>query len=289
MTLAQAQSAAAYRYSEVVETARSYYNSDDADNFYFHVWGGEDIHIGLYETPGESIAAASQRTVERMASRVTGLGPESRVLDVGAGYGGAARHLARTYGCRVTALNLSEKENERDRAMNRVQGLAHLIDVVDGSFESIPAADDAFDLVWSQDAILHSGHRDRVISEIARVLRPAGDLVFTDPMQADDCPTGVLEPVLERIHLDSLGSIAFYRAAAARHGLIEVDVTEMTDNLVTHYTRVREELEHSRGELVGKVSDGYIDRMLAGLGHWIDAGRKGYLRWGILHFRKSGG
>lgn len=36
-------------YSEVVETARDYYNSPDADNFYFHIWGGEDIHVGLYD------------------------------------------------------------------------------------------------------------------------------------------------------------------------------------------------------------------------------------------------
>ena len=31
-----------------VDIARDYYNSDDADHFYFHVWGGEDIHVGLY-------------------------------------------------------------------------------------------------------------------------------------------------------------------------------------------------------------------------------------------------
>ena len=29
------------------QTAATYYNSDDADQFYAHVWGGEDIHIGL--------------------------------------------------------------------------------------------------------------------------------------------------------------------------------------------------------------------------------------------------
>jgi sarcosine/dimethylglycine N-methyltransferase len=273
-------------YSEVVETARSYYNSDDADNFYFHVWGGEDIHIGLYETPGESIAEASRRTVRRMAEQVSGLNEQSHVLDLGAGYGGAARYLAKTYGCRVTALNLSEKENTRHREMNREQGLDRLIEVVDGSFESVPAGDAAFDLAWSQDAILHSGERERVIGEIARVLRPGGELVFTDPMQADDCPPGVLQPVLERIHLDSLGSIAFYREAAARHGLREVDVIELTDNLVRHYARVRDELEHNRASLAGKVTETYIERMLAGLGHWVEAGEKGYLRWGILHFRK---
>jgi sarcosine/dimethylglycine N-methyltransferase len=277
-------------YSPVVETARQYYNSDDADNFYFHVWGGEDIHIGLYSFPGESIATASRRTVQYMADEVVQeLGPHSRVLDVGAGYGGAARYLADTYGCQVTALNLSEKENERNREMNRALSLDQSINVVDGSFESIPAEDASFDLAWSQDAILHSGHRDRVIGEIARVLRPGGELIFTDPMQADDCPEGVLQPVLDRIHLDSLGSIAFYREAAARHGLEEVQIVELTNNLVVHYDSVRDELARVGGDLAAKVSDAYIERMLAGLGHWVDAAEKGYLRWGILHFRKPAG
>ena len=274
-------------YSAVVETARNYYNSEDADNFYFHVWGGEDIHIGIYDTADEAIADASRRTVERMAALVPGLGPDTRVLDMGAGYGGAARWLAGRFGCRITALNLSERENARHREMNREQGLDHLIEVVDGSFETVPSPDARYDLVWSQDAILHSGRREQVIAEVARVLRPGGRFVFTDPMQADDCPLGVLEPVLARIHLDSLGSIATYRAAAARYGLAPIEVIEMTDNLVTHYSRVREDLIQARETLGGKVSDAYIDRMIAGLGHWVDAGTSGYLRWGILHFKKA--
>ncbi|MBK1724251.1 SAM-dependent methyltransferase [Thiocystis violacea] len=273
-------------YSEVVETARTYYNSEDADNFYFHVWGGEDIHIGLYETPGEAIADASRRTVQRMASRVRGLGPDTRVLDLGSGYGGAARYLANTFGCRVTALNLSERENARNREMSRAQGVGHLIAVLEGSFESIPAPDAGFDLVWSQDAILHSGQRDQVISEAARVLRPGGELIFTDPMQADDCPQGVLQPVYDRIHLSSLGSIGFYRQSAKRHGFKEVEVMELTEHLSVHYARVREELEGARSTLSRLVSDAYIERMLGGLGNWIEAGRKGYLSWGILHFQK---
>jgi len=273
-------------YSNVVETARTYYNSEDADNFYFHVWGGEDIHIGLYESTDSPIAESSRRTVERMSTSVQGLGPETRALDLGSGYGGAARYLAKTFGCSVTALNLSERENARNREMSQEQGVGHLIEVVEGSFESVPAPDASFDLVWSQDAILHSGERDQVIREAARVLRPGGTLIFTDPMQADDCPDGVLQPVYDRIHLDSLGSIGFYRAAAARHGLQEVEVIELTPNLIVHYARVQQELERVRSDLDGLVSDAYIDRMLAGLGHWVEAGEKGYLSWGILHFSK---
>lgn len=274
-------------YSDVVQTARAYYNSEDADNFYHRVWGGEDIHIGLYEQPDEAIAEASRRTVKRMAGQIPWLAQDSRVLDVGAGYGGAARYLAGTCGCRVTALNLSEKENERNRSMNRERGLDQLIEVVDGSFEAIPAADASFDLVWSQDAILHSGQRDRVIGEVARVLAPDGEFIFTDPMQADDCPEGVLQPVLDRIHLDSLGSMDFYRQSAARHGLTELDIIDLTANLVTHYSRVREELDSMHDALNDHVSDAYLGRMRTGLGHWIDAGSQGYLRWGILHFRKD--
>ncbi|NKN32203.1 SAM-dependent methyltransferase [Marichromatium bheemlicum] len=273
-------------YSEVVETARNYYNSEDADNFYFHIWGGEDIHIGLYRHADEAIATASRRTIERMAGIAAPITPQTRVLDIGSGFGGAARYLAASFGCTVTCLNLSEKENARNRAMNRDQGLDGRIAVRDGSFESIPLGDASVDLVWSQDAILHSGERDRVVTEVARVLRPGGHFVFTDPMQADDCPSGVLQPVLERIHLSTLGSFAFYRQAAARHGLEEVEIVDLTDQLPVHYARVGAVLEASREQLAGKVSTDYVTRMKTGLEHWVEAGRAGYLSWGIMHFRK---
>lgn len=273
-------------YSEVVKTAQEYYNSDDADNFYFQVWGGEDIHVGLYQTPEENIRDASERTVATMADRLTNLGPETRVIDLGAGYGGAARWMARRFGCHVTCLNLSEAQNERNRNMSAEQGLADHIEVIDGSFESVPSPDSSFEAAWSQDSLLHSGQRALVLDEVDRVLKPGGEFVFTDPMQADDCPEGVLQPVLDRIHLDSLGSFAFYRAQAKRLGWEEVGIEDMTHQLVNHYSRVREELKGRREELASVVSHDYIDRMLTGLGHWVEAGQNGYLAWGIMHFRK---
>lgn len=274
-------------YSQVVKTAQDYYNSDDADNFYYHIWGGQDIHIGNYASDDEPIAAASERTVQFMAAQVEGIGPESRVIDIGAGYGGAARWLAQTRNCHVSCLNLSEAQNTRNRMLTDAEQLGDRIDVIDGSFEEIPFPSQQFDFAWSQDAILHSGQRARVFDEVDRVLKPGGEFIFTDPMQADDCPAGVLQPVLDRIHLETLGSVAFYRRQAQRLGWEEIAVIDLTPQLVMHYTRVRQELADRRPELQGKVSDGYIDRMLQGLGHWIDAGQSGYLAWGILHFRKS--
>ena len=271
-------------YSNAVEIARDYYNSGDADNFYFSVWGGEDIHIGMYESEDEPIFSASRRTVAYLASRLDGLKDGVRVLDIGSGYGGAARYLARTYGCRVTAVNLSEVENKRHRETNQEQGLADLIDVVDGSFENLPSPDASFEVVWSQDAILHSGDRERVLAEVARVLRPGGQFVFTDPMQADDCPQGVLQPILDRIHLKTLGSPQFYLETAAHLELEDLNYEDMTSHLVTHYARVLEETEHQTTRL--KVSENYIERMKKGLGHWIEGGKNGHLAWGVFLFQK---
>lgn len=277
---------AATDYSDVVNIAREYYNSDDADHFYFHIWGGEDIHIGLYQSRNEPIFDASRRTVETLADRLSGVGPESRILDIGAGYGGAARYLAKRFGCRVTALNLSEAENNRNREMNREQGLDESIDVVDGSFEALPFEDESFDVVWSQDAILHSGDRARVLAEAARVLKPGGCFVFTDPMQVHGVDREALQPVLDRIHLDSLGSVPFYRSEAKAVGLEEVDFEDHTPQLAAHYSRVLKETESRTDEIRKHVSDDYLQRMKTGLRHWVDAGENGRLAWGILHFRK---
>jgi sarcosine/dimethylglycine N-methyltransferase len=240
----------------------------------------------LYESPDADIRRASERTVAALAERLERLDGETRVVDLGAGYGGAARWLAQKAGCKVACVNLSEIQNERNRERSVAAGLGNRIEVVDGSFEDIPYGDASFEVAWSQDSLLHSGERERVLREVDRVLVPGGEFIFTDPMQADNCPPGVLDPVLARIHLDSLGSIAFYRGAAARLGWEECGIVDLTHQLVRHYSRVRKELTARRDDLVPEVSPAYIDRMVQGLSHWIAAGERGHLAWGILHFRK---
>ncbi len=272
-------------YSEVVTIAKNYYDSLDADQFYYLVWGGEDIHIGMYAFPGENIAAASVRTVEKMAQL---LAPHAamKILDLGAGYGGSARYLAKNFGCSVTCFNLSTTQNARNREMNRKAGLADQITVIDGNFENLPFADASFSAIWSQDAFLHSGAKEQVFAEIQRVLCPGGVVIFTDPLQDDACPEGVLADVYARIHLQSLGSFAFYQQIAANLGWETVGIHDFSAMLPVHYESVQRQLAQARPRLEEKISAAYIDKMLIGLAHWVKAGQEKHLHWGILHFRK---
>jgi sarcosine/dimethylglycine N-methyltransferase len=274
-------------YDQATKAARDYYNSEDADNFYYEVWGGEDIHVGIYTSDGEPIRDASRRTVDHLADRLGELTANDVVLDIGAGYGGAARRLVERFGCKVICLNLSEAENERNRDMNKEAGVDDRIQVIDGSFEDIPLDDASVDAVWSQDAILHSGNRRKVLEEVNRVLKPGGLFVFTDPMRSDDCPSDVLEPILARIHLPDLGSPGFYRDEAKKLGWKDLGFEQMTDQLANHYTRVLEVTKTEAENLSGRISPEYLERMQAGLKHWIQGGRNGNLAWGIFLFEKA--
>ena len=228
------------------------------------VWSGEHVPIGLYEAMDEPIADASRRTVERMVSKLEPVTHDARVLDLGGGDRGAARVLVSTLHCEVVTLDLSD------------------------GLESIEQPDASFDVVWSRDAIMHSDDRPRVMGEIARVLAPGGQLVFTDPMQSDSCPPHALQPILDRAHLTDLGSPCFYREQASAHGLEEVSFELLTKQLVTHYTRVLHEAERRHDELSTDIAADDLDQIKAGLRYWIDGGAKSHLVWGIFHFRRPG-
>ena len=271
--------------SEAIAIARDYYDSNDADQFYASVWGGEDIHIGIYDTT-EDIRTASRLTVDRMARKLGSLEGKN-VIDLGSGYGGAARVLAREHGARVTCLNLSEVENRRSRRLNEIAGLQDRITVVDGSFDDLPFPSECFDIAWSQDAILHAPRRKIVLHEVERVLKRGGMFAFTDPMQADEVPDpDALKPIYDRIHLPDLASIGFYRKVLTGRGFKEVEVEELTHQLGHHYARVREVMLERREEL--DLDDAFVERMSAGLGHWVEGAANGNLSWAIMVYRKEG-
>ncbi len=133
--------------------------------------------------------------------------------------------------------------------------------------------------------MLHSSDKTRVLEEAVRLLKPGGDFIFTEPMVADECPASVLDPILERAHLESMASPGFYRSEIGRMGLEETDFEDHSSQVATHYTRVRQELERREEEFSGLMSREYITQMKTGLDHWVEGANNGYVFWGIFHFR----
>ena len=116
----------------------------------------------------------------RAAAERLGLGPESRVLDVGSGVGGPARFLAHAYRCSVTALELQPELDAIARDLTRRCGLADHVSHVCGDALVHPLPDAAFDAAVSWLAVLHIPDRRRLFGRLARALHPRGGCLVED-------------------------------------------------------------------------------------------------------------
>ena len=116
------------------------YNSAQGLQFYQTVMGGFgfSIHYGIYETPHDSVAKASENVLKFMAGLIhqrVSLGSKQRIVDLGSGCGGSAHYLALNYGCQVTCVNICPEQNKQNSLRAKQLGISHLLDIVECSFE----------------------------------------------------------------------------------------------------------------------------------------------------------
>lgn len=104
----------------------------------------------------------------------------ARVLDIGAGIGGAARLIAATWGCRVDCLELSADFCRAARLLNRLTGLDERIEVHQGSALQPPFGDASFDLVWMQNVGMNIADKRTLYAAVCRMLRPGGRFAFQE-------------------------------------------------------------------------------------------------------------
>ena len=124
---------------------------------------------------------------------LAGIGAGDRVLDVGSGLGGPARHLAEAYGCHVTGIDLTAEFSEVATMLGRRTGLADRLSFEEGDALAMRFADASFDVVWTQHVAMNIADRAGLYAEIFRVTRPGGRLAVYDILQG---PGGeVLFPV----------------------------------------------------------------------------------------------
>ncbi len=156
------------------------------------------------------------------------LGPASRVLDVGSGFGGPARYLAHTTGCHVTALELQPELHQIAVDLTRRTGLADRVTQRCGDALTQPLPDAAFDAVVSWLTILHIPDRPRLFARFARLLRPGGaayveDLCMRAPFAPQD-----LSDLREFVYGVSVTSIEDYIEDFRAAGFTEIVATDLT-------------------------------------------------------------
>lgn len=117
----------------------------DLGNAFYREWLDPTMtySAGIYASAGETLEAAQIRKYDRLAKAV-GARPGMHILEIGCGWGGFAAHAAKTYGCRVTGITLSDEQHAFARERVQREGLSDLIDIriqdyrdVEGGYDAI--------------------------------------------------------------------------------------------------------------------------------------------------------
>jgi ubiquinone/menaquinone biosynthesis C-methylase UbiE len=119
-----------------------------------------------------------QATVELAA--LCNISPQTKVLDIGSGLGGASRYLAKNFGCHVTGIDLSPEFVEASRYLTRRTGLEANAKFEVADAINMPFENETFDLAWTQHVAMNIEDRSALYAEIRRILKPDGRLAIFD-------------------------------------------------------------------------------------------------------------
>ena len=138
-----------------------------------------------FETYGEDYGQTSWVTTAESHEipKLLQLSSSSSVLEVGCGAGGYAVHLAKRIGCQVVGLDINAEGVRNAKALAEKDKLGTRVkfDQCDVS-RRLPIEDNAFDAIYSNDVLCHIPRRSQILSDLRRVLKLGGRLLFSDAL-----------------------------------------------------------------------------------------------------------
>ncbi|MEA2741623.1 MAG: methyltransferase [Acetobacteraceae bacterium] len=142
---------------------------------------GKDLdHLTIDDlAPVDEFHSRRRLATEELAAMLAP-SPVDHVIDIGSGIGGPSRYLAKTYGCRVSGVDLTPEFVATAAALTQRVGLSERVDFRQGSALELPFPDASFDLAWSQNVAMNIADRPRWYAEMYRVLKPRGRLAIQD-------------------------------------------------------------------------------------------------------------
>jgi SAM-dependent methyltransferase len=222
--------------------------------------------------------------LDALAQRA-GLTGETRVLALLPGTGGPGRQIAEKYGATVIGLATIPQMVDLAIEKNREAGLTARVDFQQGNALDMPFHDGIFDIVWGQDTWCYVTDRDRMVSEVFRVLKPGGTLAFADWVE-----TG---PMSDEWHtLDTFRIFPYFETVESyaklleRNGFLVTDRGEIPGDPAGRVGEIRRRLERGRDTIVGLFGEEAYEEAASGLGLWEKAAGQGLVGRGWLLARK---
>lgn len=163
------------------ENIREHY---DLSNDFFRLWLDPTMtYSSAYFDPPDLPLEAAQRKKYDMLCRKLQLHPSDEVLEIGSGWGGFSMHAAKTHGCRVTTITISEQQFAEASKRIQAAGLQDRIELLLCDYRTLRGR---FDKIASIEMLEAVGDKfvDGFFAKCDELLKPEGLL----GLQAILCP-----------------------------------------------------------------------------------------------------
>ncbi len=222
--------------------------------------------------------AATDRLIGEAAVRA-----EDVVLDVCSGMGGPARYLAWKTGCDVTGLDLTASRVEGATELTRVAGLSASVRFVHGNALAMPFQDASFSLAMAQESFAHIPDKPRLLAECARVLQPAGRLVFSDILHRGDLSDPDKQRLFEGMTFSEIATVQEYAEQLRGCGMKVVRLVDLT----AEWTRIlveRHAMYRSlESQTVARLGREHFERYDRAYDHFVGLYQSGVLAGALIH------
>ena len=133
----------------------------DLGNDFYRLWLDERMlyTCAYYATPDMTLEQAQVAKMDHVCRKV-GLRAGDRVIEAGCGWGALALHMARAYGARVRAFNISHEQISFAREQAAQAGLADRVEFIEDDYRNISGEYDVFMSVGMLEHVGHDHYRE---------------------------------------------------------------------------------------------------------------------------------
>jgi cyclopropane-fatty-acyl-phospholipid synthase len=146
----------------------------DLGNEFFRLFLDDNLMYSsaLFAGEHESLEVAQTRKLARICDKLQ-LSAETRVIEIGSGWGGFALHAAREHGCHVTTATISHEQYQLARARVAAAGLSDRIEVLLADYRSLSGRYDRLVSIEMIEAIGHQ-YLDTYFRKVGALLADDG-------------------------------------------------------------------------------------------------------------------
>lgn len=149
----------------------------DMSNDFYRIWLDREMvySCGYFENPDETLEAAQIAKFRHLCRKLR-LQPGQRLLDIGCGWGGFARHAARLCDVGVTGITLSTQQAALASELAGLPGVAGKVTIELRDYREVRKPGDGFDAVVSVGMAEHVGreHLAGYFRQVHDLLKPGG-------------------------------------------------------------------------------------------------------------------